>query len=82
MVAWDIEIENGLDHPISRIVEDQVPISSGESITVKPFKSNATNIDSNSGIVKWELGLAAQETQTIRHGFTIQYPIGTRLYTD
>lgn len=82
MVAWDIEIENGLDHPISMIVEDQLPISSGESITVKPFKSSATEIDHSSGIVKWELGLAAQETQTIRHGFTIQYPIGTRLYTD
>ncbi|MFO7822938.1 MAG: hypothetical protein R6V72_03300, partial [Cyclobacterium sp.] len=39
-------------------------------------KSNATNIDRNSGIVKWELDLAAQETETICHGFTIQYPIG------
>jgi len=82
MVVWDIVIENGLGHPVSMVVEDQVPISSGESVVVKPFKSNAKNLNRKNGFIKWEIDLAAHETRVIRHGFTIQYPVGTRLYTD
>lgn len=78
-LSFEISIRNTKSEPIKIIVEDQIPVSTDESIKVSPKQLSGGELDEQTGIINWRLNLEPNETRKIKLNYQIEYPKGKRI---
>lgn len=73
-----IAVRNGAQSPRRVVIEDRVPVSEAQDITVEALSgmTNPTTRDvrNQRGVVEWAYDLAPGAFQEIRHGWRIRWP--------
>ena len=72
--AYDLIIKNNKNKEIKVTVEDQIPVSKNEDITVKPIELSGGSLDAESGKVKWNVTVEPGKSVTKRFVFSVRYP--------
>lgn len=78
-LSFEISIRNTKSEPIEIIVEDQIPVSTDESIKISPKELSGGELDEQTGIINWRLNLKPNETRKIKLNYQIEYPKGKRI---
>ena len=78
-LSFEISIRNTKSEAIEIMVEDQIPVSTDESIKVSPKELSNGSLDEETGIITWRIKLAPNETRRLRLNFQIEYPKGKRI---
>ena len=72
--AFRIETRNNKSVPVTLTVEDQVPLTSDNSIEVSVEELSGAKYDDESGLVSWTFTLQPGETRTLNLRFVVKYP--------
>ena len=75
--AYEIQLENLKDQPISLEVRDQIPVSRSENIKIKLRGSAPEATQSDLGILEWKVTLAPAEKRTLRFDYGVETPRDT-----
>ena len=67
-------IRNNKPGPIKIALYDQIPISTNSGITVDATELTGGQLNSRTGIVKWDLEIKPQETKRIILTYSVRYP--------
>lgn len=78
-LVYEITIKNTKQVPISIKIEDQVPLSTDESIKISVRDLSDGSLNKESGIVSWNLNLEAGEQKVLRLSYQMEYPKGKRV---
>ncbi len=73
-LSYEITIRNTKPEAITISVEDQIPVSTDESIKVTPKDISGGMLDKETGIITWDLVLKSNETKKLRIDFEVEYP--------
>jgi uncharacterized protein (TIGR02231 family) len=79
--TFKINLKNNKNEPINLIIEDQVPVSSGNQIEVIFGSAKEAKYDPTSGKLKWELELESGRSKTLEISYDIKFPKGMVLYS-
>jgi hypothetical protein len=79
---FELSVRNNKKQPISILLEDQFPISTMKEIEVERDGQDGGRLNSETGLVSWNLTVppGAEQKKTIR--FTVKYPKEKRLQLD
>lgn len=79
---FELSVRNNKKQPITILLEDQYPISTMKEIEVERDGHDGGRLNSDTGLVSWNLTVApgAEQKKTIR--FTVKYPKEKRLQLD
>lgn len=69
-----ITIRNNKASSVRITVNDQIPVSSNSGITVEPVELSGGRLNQQTGEIKWDLELKAQETKQIILTYSVKYP--------
>ncbi len=69
-----ITIRNNKPGPIKIALYDQIPISSNSGISVEATELTEGQLNSGTGVVKWELEIKPQETKRVVLTYSVKYP--------
>jgi uncharacterized protein (TIGR02231 family) len=72
--AFEISITNTKKVPVTFTLEDQIPLSQNEDITVELEESSGAVVDAATGKLTWSLTLAPGETVKKQLRFSVKYP--------
>ena len=72
--AFRIETRNNKSVPVTLTVEDQVPLTSDNSIEVSVEELSGADYDEESGLVTWTFTLQPGEMRTLDLRFVVKYP--------
>jgi hypothetical protein len=78
-LSFEISIRNTKPEGVEIIVQDQIPVSTDESIKVSPKELSGGKLNEQTGIITWRLNLKPNETQKLKLNFQIEYPKGQRI---
>ena len=56
------------------IIEDQIPLSSAEEVTVELINPSNADYTKETGKLSWNLKLKPSESKTLKFGYIIKYP--------
>jgi len=70
--VYDITVRNNKSEQVLIQVEDQYPLSNNTSIEVELTDTSSGVVDTEKGLVKWDLKLKANETKTLRFGYQVR----------
>lgn len=73
-VQFEIKIKNNKKSPVLLRLEDQFPISTDKSMQVELLETAKGKADMETGILTWDLNLAAGESKSIKFGYSVKYP--------
>jgi hypothetical protein len=77
-IYYDITIKNNSDKDINIDVKDQIPVSTDKEVTVELMESSGAVIETETGILSWDLNIAKGESKTVRFGYSVKYPPNKR----
>ena len=72
--AYKIAVKNNKSIPVFIKVEDQVPISQQNDISVAVGEIIDGSINEKTGIITWEINLAPGETKEVSFSFEVKHP--------
>lgn len=72
--TYDITIRNNKKEAVEMLLKDQYPLSTDKEITVELLQSDKAKINSETGILTWDLKLSPNETKKIRISYKVKYP--------
>ncbi|UFH46045.1 DUF4139 domain-containing protein [Flavobacterium galactosidilyticum] len=72
--TYDTTIKNNKKESIEIALKDQFPISTDKEITIELLENGKAKVNSENGIIDWDLKLAANETKKIRISYKVRYP--------
>lgn len=72
--TYDITVRNNKKEEVNMLLKDQYPLSSDKEITVELLDDGKAKVNSETGIMTWELKLAPNETKKIRISYKVKYP--------
>ncbi|MEO1021219.1 MAG: mucoidy inhibitor MuiA family protein [Bacteroidota bacterium] len=75
-LSFELNLRNTKPEPITIIVQDQIPVSTDESIKVSPKELSGGELNKETGIVTWKLTLAPNEAASLRLNYQLEYPKG------
>jgi len=73
-MAWKISLRNTKDHKVKVKLEDQVPVSRDERITVELLDISGAEHDEARGFLRWDLELAPGEVKEVMVRYAVKYP--------
>ena len=74
MFTYDLTIRNNKKEDIEMLLKDQYPLSSDNEITIELLEDGKAKVNTETGILTWELKLAPNETKKIRISYKVKYP--------
>ncbi len=77
-VVWEIEVRNTKKEAISIELQDQIPVSKSGKLEILNDDLAGAELNKETGLLTWNKTLKAGETITLRFGFTLKYPKGTK----
>jgi uncharacterized protein (TIGR02231 family) len=72
--AFETSITNTKKVPVTFTLEDQIPLSQNEDITVELEESSGAALDPATGKLTWSLSIAPGETVKKQLRFSVKYP--------
>ena len=72
--TFDITIRNNKKENIDLLLKDQYPLSTDKEIEIELLQSDNAKINTETGILTWQLSLKANETKKIRISYKVRYP--------
>lgn len=79
--SYELEVKNNKSKTITVIVQDQVPITRNQDITIRVEDIGKGRISKKTGIIEWEIKLKSKESEilpleyTVKHGKDINLTI-------
>ncbi len=72
--TFDITVRNNKKEEVAIVLKDQYPLSSDKEIEIELLQSDKAKINTETGILTWELQLQANETKKLRLSYKVKYP--------
>jgi hypothetical protein len=72
--SWLISVKNNKQQNINLSVIDQIPVSTLEEIEVSQLNISNGKIDTETGLIKWDLQLKPAEKKDIDLKYSVRYP--------
>lgn len=72
--TYEITIKNNKQTVVEMELKDQFPISSTKEIEVKLTDDGGSSVNSETGILNWQLQLKPGESKKIRFSYSVKYP--------
>ena len=72
--TFDLTIRNNKKEAIEMLLKDQNPMSPDKEIEVELLESDGAKINTETGILTWNLNLKSLETKKIRISYKVRYP--------
>ncbi|MEP6930400.1 MAG: DUF4139 domain-containing protein [Flavobacterium sp.] len=72
--TYDITIRNNKKEAIYLLLKDQYPLSTNKEIEVELLQSDNAKVNTETGILSWQLQMKANETRKIRISYKVRYP--------
>ena len=72
--TYDITLRNNKKEEAFIMLKDQYPLSTDKEITVELVDDGKAKVNTETGILTWELKLAPNETKKIRISYKVKYP--------
>lgn len=72
--TYDIIIRNNKKETAKITVKDQYPISTDKEIETTLLQSDNAKVETESGLLTWELNLKPGETKKLRMSYRVKYP--------
>ena len=67
-------VRNNKKEEVFLLLKDQYPLSTDKDITIELLDDGKAKINTETGILTWELKLAQNETKKIRISYKVKYP--------
>ncbi|WP_407557540.1 mucoidy inhibitor MuiA family protein [Winogradskyella sp. 4-2091] len=77
--AYEIEIKNNKTSNVQLTLLDRIPKSQNKSIKIDNVETGTSIYNEDKGILKWKLNLKANETEKLKHSYSIKFPKGKRI---
>jgi uncharacterized protein (TIGR02231 family) len=78
--AWEITVRNNKSRSVKIIIRDQIPISTHQDISVTVDERSGGELDTKTGIIRWELNLEPGATKKLRLQYSVKYPKDKNLW--
>ena len=72
--TYDITVRNNKKEQILIMLKDQYPLSPDKEIEIELLQSDNAKINTETGILTWDLNLKPNETKKIRLSYKVKYP--------
>jgi TonB-dependent SusC/RagA subfamily outer membrane receptor len=72
--TYDLTVRNNKKEEIFMLLKDQYPLSSDKEVTIELLEDGKAKVNTETGILTWELKLAPNETKKIRISYKVKYP--------
>lgn len=72
--TYDISIRNNKKEAVTIKLEDQYPLSPDKEIEIELLEKSNAKVNTETGVLTWELNLKANETKIIRLSYKVKYP--------
>lgn len=72
--TYDITIRNNKKESIEMLLKDQYPLSTDKEVTIDLLDDGKAKVNSETGILTWDLKLSSNETKKIRISYKVRYP--------
>ena len=73
-VTVTLVVKNAKNSPIDLSIKDQIPISQNSDIKITDVKTNEGTLNSNTGIIKWNIKMTPKESKELKFSYTVKYP--------
>ncbi|WP_289663732.1 DUF4139 domain-containing protein [Flavobacterium panacagri] len=72
--TFDLTVRNNKKEAVELILKDQYPLSTNKEIEVELLQSDGAKVNSETGILTWQLQLKPNETKKFRISYRVKYP--------
>jgi len=72
--TYDITVRNNKKEAVELLLKDQYPLTTNKEIEVELLQSDSAKVNSETGILTWQLQLKPNETKKIRISYRVKYP--------
>jgi uncharacterized protein (TIGR02231 family) len=72
--TFDITVKNNKKEAIELLLKDQYPISTDKEIIIELLDNGKAKVNTETGILTWDVKLGAGETKKFRISYKIKYP--------
>lgn len=72
--TYEITVRNNKKEKVRMILKDQYPVSTDKEIEAELLENGGANINHDTGILTWNLELAAGESRSYRISYSLKYP--------
>ncbi len=73
-ISYRIVVRNTSSKPISMNMQDQIPVSSDNEVTIETGELSDGKLDVLNGMIDWKFDLKPEESKTFVFSFTARYP--------
>lgn len=78
--TYEITTRNNKKQPVNIMLKDQYPVSTMKDVQVTLEENSGAEVNSESGILTWNVAIAPGETKKLRFTYNIKYPKDKRLH--
>lgn len=72
--AYNISLRNTRHEPVDITVMEQFPVSNDKDIVIEDREAPGAEINGESGNVKWQMNLNANETKKLQLNYSVKFP--------
>lgn len=72
--TYDITIRNNKKETIDILLKEQYPLSTDKDVEIELLSKDGAKVNSETGILTWEINLKPNETKKIRISYVVKYP--------
>ncbi len=72
--TYDITVRNNKKEAVDLLLKDQYPLSSDKEIEIELLQSDGAAINTETGILTWQLSLKPNENKKFRISYKVRYP--------
>ncbi|MBC7846971.1 MAG: DUF4139 domain-containing protein [Flavobacterium sp.] len=72
--TYDITVRNNKKETANLLLKDQYPLSPDKEIEIELLQNDGAKVNSETGILTWDLNLKPNETKKIRISYRVKYP--------
>jgi uncharacterized protein (TIGR02231 family) len=71
---FEIDLKNTRKSEITIELEDQIPMSTNEELTIEKINAEGAIYDKQTGKLTWNITLAPGQSKTLKFGYSVRYP--------
>jgi len=72
--TFDITVRNNKKEAVELLLKDQYPLSTNKEIEVELLQSDGAKVNTETGIITWQLQLKPNENKKFRISYKVRYP--------
>jgi len=78
-ITYEIIVKNNKKDAVKLLLKDQYPVSTNKEIEIELLESSGAAVNTETGIISWNLDLAPGESKKVRISYSVKYPKGKML---